>query len=191
MIVADRENYRPGNKLAASFREVSKVIQLDRAELNMERSMFYTSLSGWDSHGNIEISTPLAHVDEVIGMLADELKEQGVWDDTAIVLMLDFGRTLTSNSRGTDHGWGGNYWIAGGGIKGKQMLGKFPSRLTEFESDVNIGRGRFIPTTPWESVWNAVGEWLDLDEGDLREVLPHAGNFPKDAIFTKEQLFKS
>ena len=107
------------------------------------------------------------------------------------VLLAFKGRTLNSNSQGTDHGWGGNYWIAGGKVKGKQMLGKYPYQFTEFESDVNVGRGVFLPTTPWESVWNAVGEWLELDEQELKDVIPHKDNFPPADIFTKSQLFEN
>ena len=81
--------------------------------------------------------------------------------------------------------------MAGGSVKGGQMLGKFPHRLTEFESDLNVGRGRFIPTTPWESVWNAVGEWLELDEDELNDVLPHKRNFPPESILIKDQLFET
>jgi uncharacterized protein (DUF1501 family) len=138
----------------------------------------------------VDIKDQLDYVDEAVGMLADELKSQGVWENVTIVCLSDFGRTLTSNSQGTDHGWGGNYWVAGGSVKGKQMLGKFPSRLSEFEEvSPNIGRGRFIPTSPWESVWNAVGEWLELTEEELRDVIPHKANFPAEVLFTKDQLF--
>ena len=76
-------------------------------------------------------------------------------------------------------------------MKGKQMLGKYPYQFTEFESDLNVGRGVFIPTTPWESVWNAVGEWLELDEDELKDVIPHKENFPTSDIFTKAQLFQN
>ena len=92
------------NHLAMQFKEVAKVIQLDTASFETERSMFYTTIGGWDSHGDVDISTQLNYVDEAVGMLADELKEQGVWDDVAVVCLSDFGRTLNSNSQGTDHG---------------------------------------------------------------------------------------
>lgn len=92
------------NHLALQFLEVSKVIQLDTTEFETERSMFYTTIGGWDSHGTVDISTQLNYVDEAVGMLADELKDQGVWDDVAVVCLSDFGRTLNSNSQGTDHG---------------------------------------------------------------------------------------
>ena len=179
------------NRFASQLKEVAKVIQLDNAELEMELSVFYTQMGHWDTHGSMDISAQLGYIDEAVGMLADELKTQGLWDNVTIVCLSDFGRTLNSNSRGTDHGWGGNYWVAGGNVKGKQMLGQFPPRLTEFESDVNVGRGRFIPTTPWESVWNAVGEWLELGPDELHDVLPHKRNFPPGSIFRKDQLFET
>ena len=44
----------------------------------------------------------------------EEMVAQGIWDDVAVVCVSDFGRTLTPNGQGTDHGWGGNYFVAGG-----------------------------------------------------------------------------
>ena len=34
----------------------------------------------------------------------------------------DFARTLTSNGNGTDHAWGGNALVVGGGVKGSLSL---------------------------------------------------------------------
>ena len=39
-----------------------------------------------------------------------------------------------------------------------QVLGDYPSDLSE-DGAQNIGRGRLIPTSPWEAVWNAVAGW--------------------------------
>ena len=39
-----------------------------------------------------------------------------MWDNVTIVLASDFGRTLTSNTQGTDHGRGGNTFILGGNV---------------------------------------------------------------------------
>ena len=91
----------------------------------------------------------------------------------------EFGRTLTSNGQGTDHGWGGNHFVSfhrvtfclelvqirthflssphsmsvpqilGGSVKGGRIHGQYPDDLTS-NNNKNIGRGRFIPTTPWE-----------------------------------------
>jgi uncharacterized protein (DUF1501 family) len=38
----------------------------------------------------------------------------------------DFGRTLTSNSNGTDHGWGSHHFVVGGAVQGEDMYGQYP-----------------------------------------------------------------
>ncbi len=58
-----------------------------------------------------------------------------------MVSISDFARTLTSNGAGTDHAWGGNIFMAGGGLNGGKIFGKFPETLREGGS-LNIGRGR-------------------------------------------------
>ena len=90
----------PTNRLAQQFLEVSKVMQLELAEGKVERSAFYTRAGGWDSHGNYDISEQLNQLDEALVHFTAELKEQKLWDDTVIVVVSDFGRTLTSNSQG-------------------------------------------------------------------------------------------
>ena len=72
-------------------------------------------------------------------------------EQVAIATLSDFGRTLTSNGRGTDHAWGGNHVVMGGEVRGGQILGAYPSTLAKSDANpLNIGRGRLIPTTPWE-----------------------------------------
>ena len=94
-----------------------------------------------------------AQVDDALGAFEKEMKAQGLWDQTTIVTVSDFGRTLSSNGLGTDHAWGGHYFVVGGNVSGAQILGHYPKKLNEIDSDVNIGRGRILPTTPWESAW--------------------------------------
>ena len=107
-----------------------------------------------------------------------------------MVVASEFGRTLSTNGQGSDHGWGGNYFVLGGDVKGGQMLGSYPGRLTEFVSEANVGRGRFIPTTPWESIWNGVSEWYGIDAAGRAEILPNMANFDAGDIFTQAQLYK-
>jgi cullin-associated NEDD8-dissociated protein 1 len=182
----------PNNRLGPQLEEVSKLLHLHKTEVSRtERAAFYTSIGGFDTHGTMEISELMARLNDGLAAFTDELKEQGLWNNVTVVVASEFGRTLSSNSQGSDHGWGGNYFVLGGDVKGRQMLGKYPSRLTEFVSEANIGRGRMIPSTPWESVWNGVGEWLGLDAEARLELLPNMANFPTDAMFSHSQLFKT
>ena len=45
--------------------------------------------------------------------------------------------------------WGGNYFVAGGDVKGKQIMGSYPESLDESGANI-IEPGILIPTTPWE-----------------------------------------
>lgn len=85
-----------------------------------------------------------------------EMEEAELWDNVSLVITSDFARTLTANSgAGSDHAWGGNYFIMGGDVKGGQILGKYPSDTTT-DGPLNLGSGRLIPPTSWESIWNSV-----------------------------------
>ena len=111
----------------------------------------------------------------------------------AVATLSDFGRTLTSNGRGTDHAWGGNHMVMGGEVRGGQMLGAYPSTLTESDTNpLNIGRGRLIPTTPWEAMWNGLAEWFGVSADEMDIVLPNKHRFDASNphhLFSREQLF--
>ena len=100
----------------------------------------------------------------------------------------DSGRTLTGNTRGTDHGWGGNSYVAGGALRGGRVLGAFPERLDEDHSDVNIGRGRVIPTTPFDAMWHGVMQWMGVR--NMAAVLPNAQNFPRNVLFSQHDIYE-
>lgn len=47
------------------------------------------------------------------------------WQDTAVVVISEFGRTFRENgNKGTDHGHGTVYWVLGGKINGGRILGE-------------------------------------------------------------------
>lgn len=100
----------------------------------------------------------------------------------------EFARTLISNGAGTDHAWAGNYFVAGGSVKGGRIHGQFLSDFTE-NGDLNIGQGRVIPTTPWEGVWNALAEWFGVSSSDSNTVLPNKQNFGGVNILSKSDMF--
>lgn len=85
------------------------------------------SIGGWDTHVNqkASIMTPLQDLSSVILTLRNELG--GVWENTTVLAMTEFGRTAFQNgSAGTDHGTGGAMIMAGGTIKGGKVYGKWP-----------------------------------------------------------------
>ena len=65
--------------------------------------------------------------------------------------------------------------MAGGRVKGGEILGEYPYDITK-PGPLNVGRGRIMPTTPWEAVWSGVVEWLGVDPADIDTCLPNAVN---------------
>ena len=68
----------------------------------------------------------LAAVDGALLAFQKGLEELGLANDVITFTCSDFGRTLRSNGRGTDHAWGGNSLIMGGPVNGGRIYGTFP-----------------------------------------------------------------
>jgi uncharacterized protein (DUF1501 family) len=85
------------------------------------------SLGGWDTHANQEggLTRALGRLAEAIIALKDGLGP--VWGQTAVMCVTEFGRTARENgTRGTDHGTGGAILLAGGALRGGQVLADWP-----------------------------------------------------------------
>lgn len=122
-----------------------------------------------------------------------EMKAQGNEDNVVLVAISDFARTLTPNSSsGSDHAWGGHYFMMGGKVKGKRIVGSYPDNLDgPLNVDSSDGRGRLIPSTCWDSVWNGVSGWLGIeDEELLDDILPNRHTCGSE-LFTKDDLFNA
>ena len=94
--------------------------------------------NGWDTHdNNFERVTKLSgDVDPAFGTLLSDLKERGMLDKTLVIWMGEFGRTPRINPRtGRDHfPKAFNVALAGGGIKGGQVIGSTNKDGTEVAS---------------------------------------------------------
>uniref|UniRef100_A0A6V2KAH0 DUF1501 domain-containing protein n=1 Tax=Ditylum brightwellii TaxID=49249 RepID=A0A6V2KAH0_9STRA len=156
----------------------------------VDREVFVLSHEGYDMHRENTLGKKFSELNASLQQFIEELKAMGIWEDTALVMGSDFGRSVTANSNGgTDHAWGGNYFLLGGSVDGGKILGTYPEFLDE-RSDYWTGRGRMIPTTPWESVWNGIGQWMGVrGDNDLGWVLPNRNNFDKCALFSDQDLF--
>jgi hypothetical protein len=81
----------------------------------------------WDHHDKIADSLPNAcrEVDRPIATLLHDLKQRGMLDSTLVVWGTEFGRTaISQGSGGRDHHpHGFSMWLAGGGVKGGQVIG--------------------------------------------------------------------
>eukprot|EP01097_Dermamoeba_algensis_P002420 TRINITY_DN1951_c0_g1_i2.p1 TRINITY_DN1951_c0_g1~~TRINITY_DN1951_c0_g1_i2.p1 ORF type:complete len:251 (-),score=84.60 TRINITY_DN1951_c0_g1_i2:80-832(-) len=167
----------------------ARLIKALSSNTDVERATFFTDRGGFDTHATFNLSPMFGDIDSGLGSFAEEMKAQGLWDDVVVVSFSDFARTLYSNGQGTDHGWAGHHMVAGGKVRGGQIFGHYPLNITD-ASDLSLGRGRFIPTTPFEAYWNGIAEWFGVPESKMPYVLPNRENFNSSYLLTKNQLFK-
>jgi len=84
-------------------------------------------LGGWDTHSDAfnAISGLSSQLDPAFAALVEELRADGMLDETLVVWMGEFGRTPRINERGgRDHFPGAwSVVMAGGGVSGGQVIG--------------------------------------------------------------------
>jgi len=178
------------NTLGMQLNQVAKIMKAN-GELKNERAVFFTQTGGFDTHKDLgtTLERELPGIDCAIKLFKEEMKDQGLWDNVALVTMSDFARTLTSNGRGTDHAWGGNMFLTGGTVNGGKIHGEFPDDLTS-KGPLNVGRGRLIPTRGWESMWHGIAEWMGVPQADMDAVIPNKKLYQAGQLFKGTDLFK-
>jgi uncharacterized protein (DUF1501 family) len=165
-----------GNVLADQLRMVAHLIGL-RERLSMRRQIFYVSLGGFDTHGDQASGHPrqLQRLSEALTAFYSATEELGIADSVTAFTASDFGRSLTVNGKGTDHGWGNHQWIVGGAVRGGGIYGMPPSLVVGGEDDTR--GGRFIPQTAVDEFAATLTRWFGVGDGDLNYVLPNLGRF--------------
>jgi uncharacterized protein (DUF1501 family) len=115
--------------------------------MGMRRQVFMVSMGGFDTPNNQLRDQPnlMARVALSIDYFMQAMASQGLQNNVLLFTASDFGRTLSSNGDGSDHGWGSHHFVVGGGVKGRQMLGRFPT--TALGTADGIGSGRLLPAT--------------------------------------------
>ena len=176
---------------AAAMRRIAQMIS---AHLDfgggVKRQTFYVEFGGWDHHEQLHdnFEWRMRDVSFVLKAFRDALVEIDMLDNVVLFTASDFGRTLTSNGGGSDHGWGGNAMILGGEVSGKDVLGEFPDMNLDGEQISNENRGNFIPTTSLEEYYSELALWFGLDEEDLELALPNVSSFIPEGATKPESV---
>ncbi|MCF2909140.1 DUF1501 domain-containing protein [Pseudoalteromonas sp. DL2-H2.2] len=174
------------SSLSAQLAAVAKTISI-QSQLGAQRQIFFVSMGGFDTHDNQESTHPalLGALANSLGEFQNALTELGVADQVSTFTMSDFGRTLTSNGDGTDHGWAGNQLVLGGAVKGGDLHGAMMAQRLDGPDDV--GGGRLIPAYSNEQYFAPLARWFGLGESELTDLFPNLSNFDAQAL----SLFKA
>ncbi len=174
---AIRGLFPTNNWVAQQFLAAAKMIAL-RNGLGLHRQTLFLSFGGWDHHGELleTQAEMLTLLDGALTAFQRALDQMGLQDSTLTYTASDFGRTLRSNGRGTDHAWGGNALVMGGPVQGGRIYGTFPDLTLESNDDTGYG-GRTIPTTSVDSLFAEMLRWFGVSAADMDYVLPNIANF--------------
>ena len=164
------------NSLAGYFTMVAKSIAA-HGTFGLRRQTFFVQYGGWDHHDNL-----LDNQDKMLKVLSRCLKyfddlivEIGLSDQVTLFTESEFARTLNSNGKGSDHGWGGNHIVMGGAVKGGDIYGTYPDLYSG--SSLDTGRGRLIPSLSVDEYFAELALWFGVSPGDLSAVLPNIDRF--------------
>ena len=165
------------NGLAPTLRAVVRAIKI-RSALGLRRQTFFINWGGWDMHGDLlgPQAAMLAGVDAAVSAYQQALEMLGLAADVVTFTASDFGRTLRSNGRGTDHAWGGNAFVFGGPVDGGKMFGTYPDLTLDGPDDVGYG-GRLLPGVSADLYFAEMLRWFGVPGHQMAAVLPNIANF--------------
>lgn len=156
-----------------------------RGSLGLSRQCFFTSIGGFDTHGDDQLQRQaelFAEIDAAVTAFNAAMAAMGLADSVTLFSASDFGRNLTSNGAGTDHGWGSHHFAVGGaarGSNGGKLLGRMPDLTVGGPDDV--GQGVWLPTTATDQLGTELAKWFGADATTLAAVWPRGGGFDRIA----------
>jgi uncharacterized protein (DUF1501 family) len=154
-----------------------------RTSLSTKRQVFFVSLGGFDLHDNLLAghTTNMTRVSEAMTAFYQTTANLGVAEKVTSFTASDFGRTLTSNGDGSDHGWGSHHFVVGGAVKGKAFYGVPPpvsvGSGTVAEDQWHVGQGRLLPSTSVDQYAATLASWFGVEPNELAGILPNLRNF--------------
>lgn len=164
------------DEFSRSLQMTARMISVAKS-LGLKRQTFFISYGGWDHHDDMKtsMSRMVPVLSKGLAAFHSALKEIGMENQVTSFTSSDFGRTLTSNGKGSDHGWGGNHMIMGGAVKGGKVYGEYPS--LQAGNPLDTGRGVLMPTTATDLYFGELAMWLGVAPNQLGSVLPNIGRF--------------
>lgn len=168
--------FNTSNGLEAQLRMVARMIA-SRNKLEMRRQIFFVGTGDWDTHDNQagRLNSLTSGLNSALANFQQTLKDMGVENEVTTFTASDFGRTLTINGNGSDHGWGGHYMVMGGAVNGGKLYGNWPDYALGGRDD--IGKGRLVPEMSVNQYGAAMGSWMGLSDADLMDVFPDLNRF--------------
>jgi len=134
----------------------------------------FLALGGWDTHVNQgaatgQLANHLKPLADGLAHLASALGRS--YDDTVILVISEFGRTMRQNGNGgTDHGHGNVMWLMGGPVRGGHVYGRWPGLST---ANLYQERDLAITTDFRDPISLVLMRHMGLDASSVGRVFPN------------------
>lgn len=148
--------------------EAKQMATLMKGKANTQ--LGFIDLGQWDTHANQsgKLNQLLKPLGEGLATLVKELGD--TYNDTTIIVMSEFGRTVKENgNKGTDHGRGNPMWIIGKNIKGGEFHGEWS---TLQEKELFEGRDVDVSTDFREPISNIL-KTFNLSDQVISQIFPN------------------
>ncbi|HET7176679.1 MAG TPA: DUF1501 domain-containing protein [Gammaproteobacteria bacterium] len=133
----------------------------------------FLSVGGWDTHvgegaAKGQLANHLQSLGEGLAALVQGLGR--TYQDTAILVMSEFGRTVRENGNaGTDHGHGNVMWVMGGKLKGGKVYGEWPGLA---DDQLYQDRDLAVTTDFRQVAAGLLTRHLKLSDAALEQIFP-------------------
>jgi uncharacterized protein (DUF1501 family) len=169
----------PDGDMMKEFESIARMILANKNAGVTGRQVFFVRQEGYDTHNAQwdKHAALLSSLDNAIGYFHEVLSANGALGNVTTFTASDFGRQLSNNGDGTDHGWGGHHFIMGGAVAGKRIYGRIPSYVptnSGFADDNMIdASGVMLPGVSVDQYAATLATWMGLSPTDIKRILPN------------------
>ena len=165
-----------GSGLSSQLKTVTKLIQIGKNK-GFKRQIFFVMQGKYDTHGNQTFahSKNLRELSLALDSFNKALNDIGAANEVTTFNISDFGRSVGNNGDGSDHAWGGHYFVMGGAVKGG-LYGEMPSLELGGDDDITK-KGRLIPTISHAQYYATMLKWFGIKNSLITQILPEIENF--------------
>ena len=165
-----------GSRLFDKLKAVSRLAYIGKNK-GLKREIFFVKMGGYDTHGN-QAKQHARLLRELSGALGDfqkSLDELNLSKNVVTFNISDFGRSIGNNGDGTDHAWGGHYFVMGDSVKAG-LYGELPDLTLGGDDDISR-KGRLIPKISVTQYYSTILKWFGVDDKTLDILFPELSNF--------------
>lgn len=171
----------PDTHLGKQLAMVSRIIGANQ-NIGVRRQIFFVGMGGFDNHGSLNSDHPrlLQELGDAMEAFQQSIDGMAMGRQVTTFTASDFGRSLVTNGRGSDHGWGGHHFVMGGAVKAKHWTGGIPT--LELGGADDVGQGRLLPSISVDQYGANLARWMGLSDSEVSDVFPNIGRYSSSDI---------